>query len=182
MNILGSLHLFSVRTGWLALCLILVGCSAGQPQETPSMPLSLPNPTSIPPTSTPLPFEGLKEWDLVIISASGLWNVIEPYARLIEQDRGIQVVEHDETQGDLTARAILKALQGDSGYSSKREKWPQLVRDAEVLVLSLGTPNDSLPEEQIRNLDLCMESPPPGQSCCSEESMAPFKADWDAIW
>jgi hypothetical protein len=174
---------------WLVLGLILVGCRSVQKMEAPLTLTSPPNPkpvlptaTFFPPTATPLPFEGLKEWDLVMISASGLWNVTEPYARLIEQDRGVKVVGHDETQGDLTARDILKALQGDSGGSFKREKWPQLIRDAEVLVLSLGTPNGSLPEEQRRKMDDCMASPPPGQSCCTAESIAPFNADWDAIW
>jgi len=175
--------------GWLALCLILVGCSPGQYQGIATPSTQSPKPTSAPPTATlppptatPLPFEGLKEWDLVIISASGLWNVTEPFARLIEQDRGVKVVEHDETQGSLMARDILKALQGDSGGSFKREKWSQLISDAEVLVLSLGAPDASLSEEQSRKLNLCMASPPPGQSCCTAESIAPWKADWDAIW
>jgi hypothetical protein len=51
-----------------------------------------------------------------------------------------------------------------------------------VLVLSLGVPEASLSEEQSRKLNLCMESPPPGETCCTAESIAPWKADWEAIW
>jgi hypothetical protein len=124
MDTKGFLGVIAALAGCLALFLILIGCSSVQPQEVAPTPTSPALPTPIPPTATlplpaatPLPYGGLKEWDLVIISASGLWNVTGPYARLIEHDRGVKVVEHDETQGSLMARDMLKALQGDSGSS-----------------------------------------------------------------
>jgi hypothetical protein len=45
-----------------------------------------------------------------------------PYAKLIEQDRGVKVNMHDEWQGSLSAGAILEALRGDNGQSIRMEK------------------------------------------------------------
>jgi hypothetical protein len=129
----------------------------------------------------PVPLEKLGEWDVVVISDSSLWGVAEPYARLIEQDGGVKVNIHDEWEGGLSAVSILKALRGDPGGSAQREKWPQLIRDAEVLVL-FGNPVDSL-DFEIHDAGLrCVEGIDPGEMDLGTEAFAPYRADLDAIY
>jgi len=120
----------------------------------------------------PVPLEKLSEWDVVVIGDSSLWGVAEPYAKRIEADRGVKVNLHDEWQGALSAGVILKALRGDPGDSLTREKWPQLIRDAEVLVL-FGNPMDSLAPE-IRDAGWsCVSSSDPGRVEPGPEAFAP---------
>jgi lysophospholipase L1-like esterase len=116
---------------------------------------------------------------VVIISDSSLWGVAEPYAKLIEQDRGVKAALHDEWQGGLSAGAILKALRGDSGGSFKRAQWSQLARDAEVLVI-FGNPLDSVSPEMQSDLESCIMSQQP--TGCTTEALAPYQADLEAIY
>lgn len=169
----------------LSLVLLLAGCAA------PPVPAALsasatPNPTPVPataapPTATPHPFAGLTEWDVVIISDSSLWGVGEPYAALVEQDRGVKVNLHDEWQGGLSAGTILKALRGDFEHSAKREQWPQLIRDAEVLVL-FGNPTDSLGPAATGVVWGCVTPTDPGQATLPPDALAPYAADVSAIF
>lgn len=144
---------------------------------------TLPPPTAAPPppTATPPPFEGLAEWDVVVIGDSTLWGVADPYAKLIEQDRKVKVNLHDDWQGGLSIRSVLNALRGDYNHSSTREKWPQLIRDAEVLVL-FGNPMDSLAPEVAGAGWSCIASQDPGEVDFDAVAFAPYKADLDAIY
>jgi hypothetical protein len=130
---------------------------------------------------TPYPFEGLAEWEVVVIGDSSLWGVGEPYATLIEQDRGVEVTLHDEWQGGLSARAILEALRGEDGGSAKREKWPELIRNAQVLVL-FGNPVDSLGPEALAVAESCLSNLDPGEEAITPDSFAQYKADLSAIY
>ncbi len=170
--------------GFTVAALLLSACATPPAPVAPPATATVapPNPTLPPPTATPLPtaslhpFEGLAEWDVVVIGDSSLWGVAEPYAKLIEQDRKIKVNLHDDWQGGLSIRSILKALQGDFEHSSKREKWPQLIRDAEVLVL-FGNPQESLDAELAGAGWACIDSRDPGEVTFTTEGFAPYKAD-----
>jgi len=171
----------------LIVCM-LAGCtpaSAVPPTAVPPTDTPAPTPTPMPPTPTPVPFEGLTEWDVVVIGDSSLWGVAEPYGRLVEQDRGVKVTVHDNWIGGLKAGTILKALRGDSEGSLTRKKWPQLIEDAEVVVV-WGNPEDSVSSELIENLYLCLNAPiltasrqPEG---CTAGAFEPFKAELGAIY
>jgi hypothetical protein len=133
------------------------------------------------PSAAPPALDELKEWDVIVIGDSSLWGVAEPYAKLIEQDRGVKVNLHDNWEGALSAKSILKALQGDSGGSMTREKWPQLIPEAEVLVL-FGNPVDSLEPETLAVLGKCLSSLDPGDAALDSDAFAPYKADLGAIY
>lgn len=169
--------------GFTMVVLLLAACASSPMAVAPPATVTPPAPTvsPMPPAATPHPFEGLAEWDVVVIGDSTLWWVAEPYAKLIEQDRGVRVNLHDEWQGGLSADTILKALRGDSGQSLRMEKWPQLIRDAEVLVL-FGNPMDSLAPEMLAATGNCLSSLDPGAVSVGPDAFAPYVADLDAIY
>ncbi len=169
--------------GFTMIVLLLAACAASPAPAAPPATVAPPAPTATPapPTATPHPFAGLAEWDVVVIGDSTLWGVAEPYAQLIEQDRAVKAVLHDEWQGGLSAGTILKALQGDFEHSAKREKWPQLIRDAEVLVL-FGNPTDSLSPELTETAWHCVEFTDPGQVEIPVDAFDRYRADLGAIY
>lgn len=75
------------------------------------------------PTAT----ETMKELDLVILSDSSLLGVGKYYAAYIEEDLNATVNLHDEWQGSLSAKTLLKQLQ-------KEERLRRILRDSEVVV------------------------------------------------
>lgn len=163
--------------------LLLAACAASPMPAAPPATVNPPAPTAtlVSPTATPHPFAGLAEWDVVIIGDSTLWDVAEPYAQLIEQDRGVKVNLHDEWQGGLSAGTILKALRGDFEHSAKREKWPQLIRDAEVLVL-FGNPTDSLAPDMTEVAWNCVGLTDPGRVDIPADAFKRYQADMSAIY
>lgn len=183
MNRLPQLHV-----GFILSLLLLAGCAvpvapAAQAVATPTATLVPPPPTSTPapPTPTPHPFEGLAEWDVVVIGDSTLWGVAGPYARLIEGDRKVKVNLHDEWTGALSAGVILKTLGGEFEHSLRREKWPQLIRDAEVLVL-FGNPIDSLSPELTEVAWSCVSMTDPGDVTLPDDAFKGYRADLSAIY
>lgn len=176
-----------LRAAGFAMALLLAACAApvrplATPPEASVTPLP-PSPPELPalPSPTPHPFAGLTEWDVVVIGDSSLWGVGEPYAALIEQTYAVQVNLHDEWQGGLSAGTILKALRGEFEHSAKREKWPQLIRDAEVLVV-FGNPQDSLDSQTAAIGWACVEFSDPGPGNIAPEQFAAYQTDLGAIY
>jgi hypothetical protein len=169
--------------GFAMVVLLLAACAmTPTPAVVPATVTSpVPTVTPVPPAATPHPFEGLDEWDVVIISDSSLWGVAEPYAKLIEQDRGVKVNLHDEWQGGLTIRSVRNALRGDFAHSAKREKWPKLIQDAEVLVL-FGNPQESLNPKLVAAGWSCVDNRDPGEVSIAADSFAPYQADLIAVY
>lgn len=177
-------HLSALRAvGVPMFILLLAACAVSLTPAAPSTIVtpSAPTATSAPPTATPHPFAGLAEWDVVVIGDSSLWGVAEPYAQFIEQARGVKVLLHDEWQGGLSAGTILKALRGDFEHSAQREKWPQLIRGAEVLVL-FGNPTDSLSPDMTETAWHCVDLTDPGQVEIPADAFARYRADLGAIY
>lgn len=87
----------------------------------------------------------------------------------------------DEWQGGLSAADLLKALRGDFEHSVKREKWQQLIRDAEVLVL-FGNPTESLESDITALAWACVTLADPGQVTIPTDAFAQYKADLLAIF
>ena len=104
--------------GFTVAVFLLAACAAPPISAVPPATATVIPPSPMPPTAPLHPFEGLAEWDVVVIGDSTLWGVAEPYARLVEQERGVKVTLHDDWQGGLSAGTILKALRGDFGHSS----------------------------------------------------------------
>ncbi len=165
------------------VALLLAACATSPMPAAPPATVNPPAPTAtlVSPTATPHPFAELAEWDVVVISDSSLWGVSEPYAQLIAQDRQVKVNLHDEWQGGLSAGTILKALRGDFEHSAKREKWPQLIRDAEVLVL-FGNPMDSLGLDITEAGWRCVGLSDPGQVSIPNDAFERYQADLGAIY
>jgi len=175
--------------------LLLTACATSSTPAIPPATVKRPasQATPAPPTPTPHPFAELTEWDVVMLGDSSLWDVGEPYSKLVEQDRGVKVILHEEWQGGLGAGAILKALRGDFEHSAKRERWPQLIQDAEVLVL-FGNPLFSdLEPALLTSLHNCIMSLSPAPEAsgqpsgldagvCSAVGYEPYSRDVDAIF
>lgn len=123
-------HTYS-RSFWIVFVLItLISLPACKPKESASQP-----------------FPDLKEWDLLIISDSSNWGVGHEYAELIEDDMNVTVNLHDCWVGALPMGRILRALQNGLSLTAQcSSPWPDLVKEAEVIVL-FGNPLDSYPPD-----------------------------------
>jgi len=159
--------------------------TAAAPTSLPATATPPPTPTVPPPTPTPIPFEGLAEWDVVVIGDCRLGGVAEPYARLVEQDLGVKVTVHDNTTA-YDADTILKGLRGDSGGAFARRNWPQLIgTDAEVVVL-WANPAESVAPELAEDLEICrsadFKTAFRQPQNCTADAFATFRADLDAIY
>jgi len=110
------------------IAVLLGACAPSQSAATTTT-----SPPTIIVTSTsqldliPTATDPMEEWDLVILSDSSLIGVGEHYATYIEEDLNVSVKLHDEWQGSLSAKTLLKQLQNEAGLR-------RTVRDAEVAV------------------------------------------------
>ncbi len=123
----------------IAIVLLIAGIAGCAPQASLFAP---------PPTATPAPFPGLNEWNVVFLTSSMDAGVGQQYARLIETDQRVKVRLHDcwLQQGEsLTVAGYLDMLRlnADTGCDGK---WQDLVRDAEVIVVS-ADPFRSMPAD-----------------------------------
>ncbi len=85
-------------------------------------------------------------WDVVILSDSYLADVAERYAEHVANANDVEVVLHNEWKRELSAEALtLELAEGAFGWG-----WPDLVRDAEVVVY-LASPVGLVPEDQVEN-------------------------------
>jgi hypothetical protein len=176
---------------------ILVACSS---QMISIAPTYLPTNTQVPPSATPTiqPFPDLKEWDLLIISDSSNWGVGRYYAKLIEADMGVKVNLHDCWVGGLSIGLALKYLQRGATLRPCLTSWPELVKEAEVMVL-FGNPLDSHPSDGSwdipENFNSCISGGYEGKNLlpgfetyqdqmlksCAPETWAKYKADIGAV-
>ncbi|HEX2913601.1 MAG TPA: hypothetical protein VH186_22550, partial [Chloroflexia bacterium] len=133
------------------LVALLAGCGESTP---PPAATPLPTATAVPatavptsaPTATPVPFPGLAEWDLLMISDGTNIGVASNYAKLIEADRHVKVNVRScwtPAQSILTA---LQNLQNNTPSCVPDKTWADLVREAEVIVV-FGNPQTSLPPD-----------------------------------
>jgi hypothetical protein len=135
-----------------------------------------------------LPTGADAEWDLVAIGDetahgvgefAGTTSSAELYAAHIENDLGVTVNVHDRTVPYVTARRALDALlnRGDD-RSLALQGWPDLVREAEVVIFSAG-PGDVASETGpiLQCQDLVYDI-----IDCSPETLEAFAADLDGIY
>lgn len=131
---------------FFVLVLILVAVTSCTPAPAallPAIPTATNPPTPVPATATPVPTAtpAQEAWDLLVISDSSNWGVGEYYAKLIEQDMQVKVNLHDCWVGNLAMGTVLTNLKGNKwtnsffGFDSCKKPWPELVKEAEVMVL-----------------------------------------------
>jgi hypothetical protein len=128
--------------------------------------------------------DDLDEWDMVVVgdhltggvvaSADGQ-SAAELYAALIESELGVTVKVEERTPSFVTARRALGALRNQEDDASLELRgWPDLVREAEVVVFSASPEHPTLGEGswvwQCENVD------------CSSESLDGFATALDAIF
>lgn len=121
----------------------------------------------------------MDSWDLVFISASNGWGVAEQYAAMIEDDIGIPVTVHDLAIGSLSAGMVLEGMDGE-GMELYLRELPELLPEAEVVVVSLLDPKDSVPTEVTHSWN-CM-GPGSYVNECPAEPFEPYFDDMDAIF
>jgi hypothetical protein len=118
-------------------------------------------------------------WDLVIIGDSSLWELGEAYAAQIETDVGVQVVLHDFANEAGSAGELLEVLRTKHSANSRLEGLPDILRDAEVVVVFLN-PEDSVTPGAPLDLSGCFLYSAPGP--CRPESFAQWTEDLKSVW
>jgi hypothetical protein len=128
---------------------------------------------------------GLDEWNLVVIGESVAAGLGEQgtaaalYAAHIGNDMGVRVNVEERTAELMTARQALGALRDpEYGENLTLRRWPDLVSDAEVVVLAVG-PED-LTSGTGSWINQCAVPVPLVD--CSTETLEAFAADLDAIY
>ena len=134
-------------------------------------------------TERQLPTGPEAEWDLVVIGDSSLWGLRRALAAQIEADVGVKVVSHDCTVGGLSAGRVLQALRTGESANPKLAALPDLLKDAEFVVM-FANPEDSMDPEKLKDFEMCfhyraVENP---AESCSPESFERYTADLAAIW
>lgn len=137
------------------------------------------SPTAALSTERQPPLGAETEWDLVVIGDSSLWGLAKAFSARIEADVGVKVVSHDCTVGGLSAGRVLEALETGESSNPKLAAIPDLLRDAEVVVM-FANPEDSMDPEKLADLDPCFHFKTAGP--CSPESFEKYAADLAAIW
>lgn len=184
--------------GLVVVSILIAGCAGGDASPSAASAAAAP-PTAAPavtvaPSATESPAESsaaspaAEAWDLVWISdSSGSGGIPEAYGQRIEADLGIPVVVHDAWTGGLTARNLLEKLRGkDDGmlgsFGSGPVNLPELVRDAEVIVVS-GNPEGSGLADTWNCAIYFEEEPACKQTTdCGPAFFEPYVADIEAIF
>lgn len=143
------------------ITLALVLCSCAGPSELPTGP-------------------GVT-WDLVILGDSSLWDLGDAYAAQIESDVGVKVAVHNYTSTASSAGAVLEVLRTGDPYNLRLQQLPDVLRDAEVVVMFLN-PSDSVNEERPLEVDGCFNRPYQPPASCDPETFRQWTADLEAIW
>jgi hypothetical protein len=145
--------------------------------------ISSDSPTAALSTERQLPMGPETEWNLVVIGDSSLWGLANAFSAQIEADVGVKVVSHDSTVGGLSAGRVLQALETGESSNPKLAALPDLLRDAEVVVM-FANPEDSMDPEKGMDLESCFHFRPvekPDETC-SLEAFEKYAADLTAIW
>lgn len=120
-----------------AMVLFLAACGAAGSASTIGVGAIVPAEPAVQSGAVGPDLFALTEWDVVWISDNTGYYAAREYAKLIEDEFGVTVRLHDVVVRDLTARQVLAALRGDSTVTQSRlKRLPELVRHAEVVVLS----------------------------------------------
>lgn len=131
------------------------------------------------PKPAPNPLMELESWDLVFISPSNGWGVADAYAAMIEEDTGIPVVVHDLSTGTLSAGMVLDGMDG-GGNQLSLKSLPDLLPEAEVVVISMLDPRDSVDPNAEGNWN-CL-GPTNFVDECPAEPLKPFYDDMSTIF
>jgi hypothetical protein len=146
----------SLFTIFLALSVFLAGC-----------------------TSTEIPKGPDAVWDLVIIGDSSLWELGEAYAAQIEKDTGVQVKLEDFANEAGSAGEVLEVLQTGESGNMRLENLPEVLKEAEVVVIFLN-PEDSILPENPMDFNGCFAFTAP--KSCEPTTFEKYTEDMNAIW
>jgi lysophospholipase L1-like esterase len=161
---------------WSVL-VIINGCAPAT-TPTPVPPATLP-PTTSSPTPAGMPKGPGAQWHLVVISESSGWGVGQAFASQIEKDVPVKVVVDNFAIGDLSAGAVLQALQTGKAPISRLEQLPAALKEADVVVM-FGNPMDSVDSETGESINRCFASIPPAS--LTPQAFDKYTADLKAIW
>jgi hypothetical protein len=153
-----------VSLTWMLVLFLVVGCA-----------------TSPAPAPTDTTSAGDKpEWDLVLFSDSSGWGVADRYAAHIEADLHVTVKVHDLSGPGLSAGTVLAALRGEEGGRPLPANVPDLIREAEVVVV-YGNPLESISESHPGDWN-CVSSEEPYARDCAPETFDTYRAHLGAIY
>ncbi len=92
---------------------------------------------------------------------------------------GVKVILDDFAIGDLSAGAVLQALQTGKAPISRLEELPTALKEADVIVM-FANPMDSLDLETSQSIDSCFAASAPAP--CAFKSFETYTADLKAMW
>lgn len=186
--------------GFCLLASLVAACAASGGVTAPPVPTAPSSAaTVVPPQASDVsvpsvgPSSPGVEWELLWVSDStGSGGVAAAYARRIEAAEGVQVRVHDAWAGSLTARTVLRILQGQDGgvlrtWASGDVNLRDAVREAEVIVISGGFTDSPTPGHPSNMLQACPAIAPAGSACpvavaCGPETWAQYETDMVAIF
>jgi len=106
--------------------------------------------------------EKVEKWDLLWISDSSGWGVVDIYAGYVAEDLGIEIDVNDQWMGHLAAGEVLASLNGEPNPNMNLVRMAEYIQEAEIIVF-YGNPNLSLSTQ-----------PPHPQPCSSLPARLPF--------
>ncbi len=166
--------------GFIMTALLLIGCGEISPEHPETLATTLPN-AQPSPTPVPMPRGPGVEWRLVVISESSGWGLGSAYARQIEKDNGVKVILDDFAIGDLSASAVLKALETGASADPQLVKMPAALMNADVIVL-FPSPMVSVDQEAFLSIQSCFGNRVEAPTLCTSDGFERYTADLGSIW
>ena len=78
--------------------------------------------------------ENVQEWDLLWISDSSGWGVVDIYAGYVAEDLGIEINVNDQWMGGLAAGEVLASLNGEPNPNLDLTRMSEYIKEAEIIV------------------------------------------------
>lgn len=86
--------------------------------------------------------ENVQEWDLLWISDSSGWGVVDIYASYVAEDLGIVIDVNDQWMGGLAVGEVLASLNGEPNPNMDLSRMSEYIKEAEIIVF-YGNPERS---------------------------------------
>ncbi|HSM24426.1 MAG TPA: hypothetical protein VK856_06135, partial [Anaerolineaceae bacterium] len=78
--------------------------------------------------------ENVQEWDLLWISDSTGWGVVDIYAGYVAEDLGIGINVNDQWMGALSVGEVLASLKGEPNPNMDLARMSEYIKEAEIIV------------------------------------------------
>lgn len=132
-----------------------------------------------PASPAPLPTGPGAEWLVVVIGDNSMWGHGEAIASQVEKDLGVQVSVAEFALPSMRAGLLREVFETGKSSNARLEELPDIVRQAEVVVMFANPLNDSNPS-LAKGIESCFLATQPKD--CSQENFTGYLEDLQAIW